>query len=654
MIKKLPVEVFPGQFFFRYARPFVFDRWQKLTGLAYLSKKVWHTFDYLKQNTIALVTRLFFFFVVLWSLVVPASAQSVAKYPQNYFRWPLNLKPEIVANLGELRPNHWHMGLDMRTNQKVNQLVYAAAGGYISRIRIERSGFGRCIWINHPNGLTTLYAHLNDFFPALEEYVTAQQYKQETWAIELEFTKDQFPVSKGQFISYSGTTGGSQGPHVHFEIRATETDECLNPSLFGFPLADKVPPVITKLALYDRRHSIYDQPGKIFPVKYTKEGFIIPKTPLIKTGSDRISFGIQAIDRLSGSRNEDGIYSATLFFDEEPVVGFVIDSISYAETGYMNAHIDYKYRYNGGPYFQNLFRLPGDHGGVYHSFSGDGAIVLPDTAVHAIRIEVWDAYRNRSELSFSVQYDESLDKPVSIPTQGQPFAPNYVNILEKDNFEIYIPETCLFDTVRSFYYTNNSFPESAVSAMHQVNDASIPVQGDFRVRIKPARAIGADVRDKVVIQRSYRNSSDVRKATWEGEWMSARFSDFGNFQAFIDDVPPNINSIGSGDTVNLSPSSQIVFTPTDNFGVRSLRVELDGKWLRFTNDKGRNWIYKFDERCPYGIHELKVTATDIAGNITEKTWWFKRYPYTPPKKKAVKKKTTKKATTKKKPTTKKR
>ena len=114
------------------------------------------------------------------------------RYPKGYFRWPLNLKPEIVANLGELRNNHWHMGLDIRTDQKVNQLVYAAAGGYISRIRIEPFGFGRAIYINHPNGLTTLYAHLNDFNPALEKYVGEQQYKQQTWAIELEFSPQQF------------------------------------------------------------------------------------------------------------------------------------------------------------------------------------------------------------------------------------------------------------------------------------------------------------------------------------------------------------------------------------------------------------------------------------------------------------------------------
>ena len=144
-------------------------------------------------------------------------------YTKGYFRWPLDLKPEIVANLGELRNNHWHMGLDIRSNQKENQQVYAAAAGYIAGIRIEPFGFGRSIFINHPNGLTTVYAHLNDFFPALEQYVTNQQYQRESWALELEFSPKQFPVAKGTFIAFSGNTGGSQGPHLHFEIRQNGT-----------------------------------------------------------------------------------------------------------------------------------------------------------------------------------------------------------------------------------------------------------------------------------------------------------------------------------------------------------------------------------------------------------------------------------------------
>jgi murein DD-endopeptidase MepM/ murein hydrolase activator NlpD len=606
----------------------------------------------LKRKSPYYFIPLFFLLAILLQWPELASAQPSKKYPQGYFRWPLNLKPEIVANLGELRPNHWHMGLDIRTNQKENQPVYAAAGGYIARIRIERSGFGRCIWVNHPNGLTTLYAHLNNFFPALEEYVTEQQYNRESWEIELELPKDKFPVSKGDFIAYSGNTGGSQGPHVHFEIRDTKTQECLNPLLFGFPLQDNVRPSLLKLAMYNREGSIYEQSSKIFPLRNTDSGYIIPKVPVIKTALNKFSFGIQAIDRISGSQNEDGIYSAQLFLDEQLISGFVIDSISYSETSYMNAHIDHKYRFNGGPFFQLLSPLPGDHGGVYHPADG-GVITLEDTEVHSIRVEVRDAYQNISQLNFRVQYDGSMVKPDVVLPDSPKFFPNHVSVLEKPGFEAYLPEGCIYDTLRSYYYRNNSFPANAVSAAHQLNDASVPVQEDLTIRLKPERAIGAELKSKIVIQRTYRNSRTAKKAEWQGEWMSAKFGDFGIFQAFVDEEPPVLNSLGKGDTVNLSPSSRIVFQPDDNFGVKKFRAELDGKWLRFTNDKGWSHIYIFDERCPYGVHELKVTVEDLAGNITTKTWWFKKYPYTPPPKKKGKKGSSKK-TTKKKTTIKKK
>src|SRR5882672_3889520 len=223
----------------------------------------------------------------------------IPNYPKGYFRWPVDLKPEIVANMGELRTNHWHMGLDVRTDQKVNQLVYAAADGYIAYVGVRPSSFGRFIIINNPNGLSTLYAHLNDFAPALEQYIIEQQYKRESWALELSIPKDKFPVNKGSFIAYSGSTGASQGPHVHFEIRDTKTEECLNPLLFGFSMQDAVKPSIVKLALYDRTKSSYAGRPQFYSLKSTDSGYIIPKPRIIKTGSDKISFAIQSFDRMN-------------------------------------------------------------------------------------------------------------------------------------------------------------------------------------------------------------------------------------------------------------------------------------------------------------------------------------------------------------------
>jgi murein DD-endopeptidase MepM/ murein hydrolase activator NlpD len=590
-------------------------------------------------NFVALKNRLTLLILISFFLPLTLLAQT-PRYPKGYFRWPLNLAPAIVANMGELRDNHWHMGLDIRTAQKVNQLVYASAEGYIAYVGIRPSGFGRFIKINHPNGLTTLYGHLNDFSPVLEAYVTEQQYAQQSWAVELEIPKDRFPVAKGSFIAYSGSTGGSQGPHVHFEIRDTKTDECLNPLLFGFPFQDNTPPSMVKLGLYDRNVSIFESTKKFFPLKKVGDGYVIPKVPVINTGLQKFSFALQAFDRINGSSNQDGIYSAKLYFDDELQVDFVIDSISYDETRYMNSQIDYTYREDGGVFIQHLSRLPGDRGGVYHTAMGDGVIELNDTATHDIKIEISDAYKNVSTLEFQIRHDGALATRTSPKASPFPlFVPAQVNELKRPDFEAILPAAALYDSVRPFYFRNASLESYSVSANHQLNEASIPIQGSITIRIKPDKEITESWKNKLLIKRTYRGRATVRVAREErGGWLAAEFGDFGFFQAYADVVPPSINSLGSGDTVNLSPANRIVFTPSDNFGIKSFSAELDGEWLRFTNDKSRSWIYVFDERCPYGVHELKVTVEDLVGNITTRSWWFKKYPYTPPRKKAIRKK----------------
>lgn len=573
-------------------------------------------------------------------------AAQTTSHPQNYFRNPLGIPMDLAANFGELRPNHWHMGLDIRTAQKENLPVYAAADGYIAHVGIRPQSFGRFIIINHPNGLSTLYAHLNDFYPELEEYVTAQQYKNESWETELNFDKKEFPVHKGGMIAYSGNTGGSQGPHLHFEIFDTKTEQRFNPLLFGLPMQDNVPPALVKLAMYDRTRSVYDQTPEFFYIKNTDSGYIIPKMPVVKMGLNKVSFAIQAYDRMSGSSNPNGIFSGKISLDNIPQAAFILDSIDYDETLYINAHIDYKYRENGGSYLQHLSQMPGDHGVAYKKINGDGVIALDDTDVHQINIDVRDAYNNISQLNFAIQYSDSLAALLPQRLSSSHFAPNTVNQIVKPDFELYIPKNALYDSVPSFYFQSNPVVANAISAQHQVADASYPLHTDLTVKIKANKAIDAASKNKIVIIRSS-HGNDIKKGVWNNGWLEAKFGDLGTFRAYTDLTFPEIDALGKGDTINLSSSTRIAFTPTDNFGIKYFRAELDSQWIRFTNDKSRNWIYKFDERCPYGVHELKVTVEDLVGNRTTRSWWFKRYPYTPPppKKKSAKKSSKKKSAT---------
>jgi murein DD-endopeptidase MepM/ murein hydrolase activator NlpD len=569
-------------------------------------------------------------------------------YPQKYFRNPLDVLMDLSANFGELRSNHWHMGLDIRTKQKSNLPVYAAADGYISKVRIEPFGFGRVIYISHPNGLTTLYAHLNNFYPELEQYITEKQYEMESWRVELQIPRNLLQVKKGQFIAYSGNNGASQGPHLHFEIRDSRNDKCLDPLKFGFPVKDDVPPTLVRLAMYERSISIYEQSPTLFRLKKSGNGYIIPNTTgkkkknygekVIVTGSNKISFAIQAHDLVSRSSNGNGIYSAVLFFDDTAVIGFSIDSIDYVETKYMNAHIDFRYKKNGGPYLQHLSKLPGDMGPVYKLMNGDGVIRLNDANLHKVRVEVKDAYSNTSILNFQIRHSDSLMTFGGITSSHTVFYPGVKNEFKREDFEIITSGYAMYDSVHIFYNRNDQFTGNAISALHQIGNVSIPVHDDIEIRIKPVVSVPQELNDKIVIRRNDGGGENVQKAVCKDGWFIAKFDEFGSFQAFIDQSPPYIKDPGTADTLDFSAKKRIVFQPDDNFGIKRFNAELDDKWIRFTNDKGRSYIYIFDERCPFGVHKLKVTVDDIVGNTVTKTWWFKRYKYTPPKKKAVKKK----------------
>lgn len=577
-----------------------------------------------------------FSLLLLSCLNAESQTAGTNKYPQGYFGNPLRIPMSLSANFGELRPNHWHMGLDLRTDRKENYPVLASADGYVAHIGIRPSSFGKFIVINHPNGYSTLYAHLNKFFPELEKYVREKQKEKESWAIELDFSEDHFKLKKGIEIGKSGNTGGSQGPHLHFEIRETETDRCLNPLLFGMPLQDNVPPALLKLAMYDRSTSTYGQTPKLFALKKTDKGYVIPKMPVLKTGFNTVSFAIQAVDRFPGSQNTNGIYTARIFKDEERIAEFVLDQIDYSESEYVNAQVDYRFYKAGRGYLQHISPLPATEGSVYHIYNEDGLIRLDDTMTHRITIQVGDANDNFSTLNFLLQFVDGNDITRPVRSADNNFIPGYVNIFEKTEFEAYLPESCIYDTIQPVYSRVDANLPNAVSALHQLNDNSYPVHEEMTIKIKPTIQIKQEWRDKIVIQRNAGNA--VLQPVWQGEWLSAKTGAFGSFVALVDAAPPQINNIGKGDTVDLSPASRIVFTPTDNSGIKSFRAELDSNWLMFTNDKGRSWIYNFDEQCPYGVHHLKVRVADLVGNITEKTWWFKRYPYTPPPKKKIYKK----------------
>ena len=569
--------------------------------------------------------RLFFILLTFFNAdTTTAQLFPLKNYPVDYFDYPVIAAKGLAANFGELRPNHYHMGLDCRTDQAQNKKIIAAADGYIAKVKIEPWGFGRAIYVNHPNGLTTLYAHLNNFYDGLEKYVKQQQYALKSWAVYLDIPANLFPVKKGDTIALSGNTGGSQGPHLHFEIRDTKSDKVLNPLLFGFEIPDTVAPDIVRLAVYNRNLSTYEQTPKLIPLKKTK-GIYYTAPALITVNTDKVSFGISATDRVTGSSNKNGIYEAVLYKDDKPITGFQIDNISYDETRDFNAHIDYKVRSRGGPYIQHLSRLPGYNNSIYKSTNNEDVINLADDSIHNIKIEVKDVNGNVSTVLFSLRRDTNYIKNTKTAQtslrQPNEFQPGLINIYENNDISFYLPEKGLYDSIR--FQFSETIPKPG-NTVYQLHNTSVPVHGYFPISIKAQN----DLPGKMVMHRFANGKHDYKKAEAvmngkETGWYKASFREFGSFELMIDTVAPVITPIGFKNGMNCSKQSRIVFVVRDNTEeIKKFTATLDGNWFRFSNDKASRFIYDFDEMCPAGEHELKIVAEDQVGNVAEKVYRF--------------------------------
>jgi Peptidase family M23 len=544
---------------------------------------------------------------------------SKKNYPQGYFMYPVKAPIGLSANFGELRPNHWHMGLDCKTQQRENVDILAAADGYIAKIKVEPYGFGRAIYVNHPNGFTTLYAHCNDFYPELEKWVKAQQYLKKSWRVFLDsIPANLFVVKKGQFIAKSGNTGGSQGPHLHFEIRDTQSDKVLNPLLFGFAIPDNVPPKIAKLAVYDRCQSVYEQNPKLIAINGTTTAPINIKT-------EQVSFAITATDAVSGNANPNGIYQATIYENGVALCGFQLDSIGYDETRYLNAHIDYKMKTNGGSFVQHLSNLPGYENGVYRKFVNDGVIHLTDGLVHNIKIEVKDAAGNISSLQFTVINKDAANTRCndSINVIGSSsFLCKNINIWDQPDIFFHLPANALYDSIHFKYGKTGGKFAGIYSDVHQVHTASVPIQTYFTMNLKAKGFIPDSAKEKMIIKRLYSGGKfDAVKAKHNGDWYSADFRGFGNFILIYDALPPTITPIGIKNGMNLSKAKGFSFLVKDeNDEVKNFKATLDGEWLLFSNDKGKVFKHILDDKILPGPHVLKVYVEDEAGNATEQTY----------------------------------
>lgn len=556
--------------------------------------------------------------------ILLAQAFPVQHFTKNILKSPLHIPITLAGGYGEIRPGHFHEGLDMKTEGRIGLPVLAAADGYISRVAISNSGFGHVIYITHPDGYTTVYGHLHRFFPPLEKYVKARQYEQESWTIDLQLPPDLFPVKQGQFIAWSGATGSVAGPHLHFEVRNTESTHPMNGLLFGFDIKDNIPPTVYRIALYNMDKSIYEQDPEFYDVRKINGVYISLKNPILFNG-EKIGFGMQALDHMNNTSSSFGIYEEILYADNKPQTGFQLNNIGYDETRYVDAHTDYKTFKETGLHFELLFSLPGNKLPVYYDFDGNGTIDLSDGKIHPIKILVRDADGNTSTVKFDVQKDLAYNGSEPTICANTMYA-NSRNIFENNLVQFYLEPGTLYDSICFNYHQIATEKPGYYSDIFQLGNSNIPLYHPFTLNLKLSQPVPDSLRGKMVIVRqdTRGRGEDIQAATWDGGWVHARFWNLGNFSIQADTIPPLITPLNIHDGANLSKANDIRFRITDDkSGVASYRAELDGKWLLF-GQKGNVIYYNFDTHCPAGEHTLKLTVTDATGNQSVKIYHFKR------------------------------
>ena len=550
---------------------------------------------------------------------LPPPEVVIASYPKDYFQSPVSSSIRLSGTFGELRPDHFHSGIDIKSaTGRVGQPILAAADGFVDRVKVQASGYGNVLYVKHPNGYTTLYAHLDRFSPEIEKYVRENQYGKESFEVDLKPAEGQFTVKKGQEIAKLGNTGGSSGPHLHFEIRNSATDKMLNPQLFNLPIADNVAPEIRDMKVYfltDNREVITSKP---LPLQRDKKGQVGLEGDTVRFAAGRIGFGVKAYDHMNGLNNDNGVYAIELFADDKLAYEWRMGELDNEETRYNNAHMDYAARKRFGAWFHRCFVLPGNFLNNYVRTETLGAVALAKDKPVKIKLKITDAGGNSSIINFWALQDEIEEPlPLAIPFQYF-FDYQKENTIALENFNLRMPIGTLYESLQFRYTASASDEKGQYSPLHHLQDTRTPLHKYIEIGIKPDN-LPEDLRSKAVIAACNDGRPDNCGGVWVNGILKTQVRSFGDYCIMADTDPPTIVPVIFGD--DMRKKSAIAFRIRDNFAIsgkaRGLRFRgtIDGKWVLFSFDQKRERItYTFDEHVPPGQHTLHLTVTDDRGN----------------------------------------
>lgn len=566
--------------------------------------------------------------ISFFALFFPLLLSSQQRHPQDYFGPPVEFNKSISGTFGELRSGHFHAGIDIRTGGVTGKPLLAIADGYVSRVAVGPGGYGKAVYIAHPNGYTSVYAHCKNFYSELDEWVKSEQYRLKSFQVNLFPEPHRFDVKKGQIIAVSGNTGSSQGPHLHFEIRKTNGQIPVNPMHFGFTIKDFIRPVINRLKIYpfDKISFINNRNMALEPelAGWGPNYRLASGDTIVLSG--RFYFGINTWDQLNDSNNKNGVYAVELFIDTTLVYSHQMDEFSFAETRYINAFIDYADYYSRKIRFQKTYIEPGNKLRLYHRVLNNGVFKFLTDSLHQMRYVVRDFHQNESVLTFWVK-SETPDLKDFILNQEQLnelplFSRSQSNTFESDGFKLYIPENALYDTL-AFIFSTQPRREGFYSKIYQVHHPGKAIHGNCEITI-PVKGLPDTLREKALIVNLQNGDMNPAGGSFDDGFMKTTVRSFGDYAVAVDTIPPEIIPINLLNGQNLGKRPEIRVKITDDLaGITGYEPLLNGEWLLMEYDaKNDLLIYFVDDRVKKGENRLQISVWDERGNMAERTIVF--------------------------------